>query len=616
MRKICIIFLTLLTIAVNFTYAQKRDKRTPFAKVEYRNNHPYIQYRGEWVKLLGIEGKPVSDYLEMAQQMEPADWKFGFHRYLHYIMDEMKMERGKTVEVSFEQDGRTITRDFELKKENRDLATKFHDRKIGEYRVERKHSKRVPQKWKYLTTRLDGEEPTVKDWLSPEEATHDLEHLEWQIVNNYSYAELTGFDYKKGIDAIAADLKEGISKRDFALQLKLFMANFGDGHSRVSMGRYVIPKEERNKWLPFDIIKHGEKFYGKDISSNEFYSKEYKQVTAINGVSMQQLYKIAEQFVPKTTPKFVERNSVEYLFFIKFLLKLAGAEPSDSVTVTFSDGTKTRQEVVKLDRYKWNRPSNRYLFRKEVLDGNIGYLAMNEHMESADEFIDSLHHAMQDFRHTDGLIIDIRGNGGGSRAPLLALLPYLVQKPVIANVARYRVDREKDIHPKNGYLIQRYSWPENYAGYTPEERAAIAHCKQSFEPVRRVSDRKFSQYHYMVVSPTTDKGTYYYGKPVIVLVDSGCFSASDIFAAGIRQGDQVRLLGVTTGGGSGFSKSRRLPNSRIKVKLSRMFSYQPDGQLYDGHGVIPDIPMDYTLEDQMGATDSQLEKACSILRGK
>lgn len=117
----------------------------------------------------------------------------------------------------------------------------------------------------------------------------------------------------------------------------------------------------------------------------------------------------------------------------------------------------------------------------------------------------------------------------------------------------------------------------------------------------------------MVVSPTNEQGTYYYDKPVIVLVDEGCFSASDIFAAGIRQGDQVRLLGNTTGGGSGFSKSRRLPNSRIKVKLSRIFSYQPDGNLYDGHGVIPDIKVDYTLDDKLGKKDSQLERAKEIL---
>ena len=40
-----------------------------------------------------------------------------------------------------------------------------------------------------------------------------------------------------------------------------------------------------------------------------------------------------------------------------------------------------------------------------------------------------------------------------------------------------------------------------------------------------------------------------------------------------------------------------------------MFSYQPDGNLYDGHGVHPDIELDYTLSQRLGQTDGMLERA-------
>jgi len=234
-------------------------------------------------------------------------------------------------------------------------------------------------------------------------------------------------------------------------------------------------------------------------------------------------------------------------------------------------------------------------------------------MDRDDKFISSLHKAMTEFKGTHGLIIDIRGNGGGNRAPLKALLPYFIKTPKVTNVAKYRVNSDEDSNPKNGYLQARYAYPEDYEAYTKAERKSIKKFKISFIPTKEVASEKFTDYHYMVVSPTNEQETYYYDKPVIVLVDEACFSASDIFAAGIRQGDKVRLLGNTTGGGSGFSKNRRLPNSLIKVKLSRIFSYQPDGNLYDGHGVIPDIKVDYTLEDKLGKTDSQLKKAKEIL---
>ncbi|WP_120239845.1 S41 family peptidase [Marinifilum flexuosum] len=612
MKKLSFLIIALLMLAGVVVGREKKDKRTPFPKVEYRENLPYVEYQQDWVKLISIEGKPVGEYIEYAQDMEPSDWKFCFTRYLHYIMDDMKMERGKTVKVTFEQNGIIITKDFELKKENRDLATGYMEKLIGENRIQRKHSSVVPADLKYLQHRLDGYAPAQEDWIGAEEAIHDLEHLEWQIVNNYSYADLRHFDYKTALDVIRMDLRDGISKRDFALQLKMFMANFGDGHSRVSM-RYIFAEKSELLSFPFQVIKEEEGFVAVNVGEKTFYNKDYPQLLSVNGIPTEEFYDIAERFIPKTTSKFVERNALDYLSFSGLMLKLAGKEINKSVTLCFGNGEKQITEEVDLQKYNPQGAMERSHFKKEIMDGNLGYLAFQEHMDDEDEFIESLHKAMGEFKNTNGLIIDIRGNGGGSRAPLKALLPYFIKEPKVTNVARYRIDAEKDIHPKNGYLPARYAYPFNYEAYTKAERKAIKKVKRSFKPVRSVSDDKFTEYHYMVVSPTKEHGIYYYNKPVIVLVDEGCFSASDIFAAGIRQGDNVRLLGNTTGGGSGFSKSRRLPNSRIKVKMSRIYSYQPDGNMYDGHGVIPDIKKDYTLTDRFGLTDTQLSKAKLLL---
>lgn len=613
MKKLSVVTIALLMLVGVVVAKEKKDKRTPFPKVEYRENLPYVEYQDTWVKLVSIEGKPVGEYINYAQDMDPSDWKFCFTRYLHYIMDDMKMKRGETVKVAFEQNGKIITKDFNLKKENRDLATDYMEKMIGQNKIHRKHSFELPADLKYLQHRLDGYAQTQEDWIGADQAIHDLEHLEWQIVNNYSYAELRHFDYKAALDVIRQDLRTGISKRDFALQLKMFMANFGDGHSRVSM-RYLFAEKSELMSFPFQLIKEGKNFIAVNVGEKTLYNKDYPQLLSVNGIPTEDLYKIAERFISKTTPKFVERNSLDYLSFSGLMLKIAGQEVGKSVTLCFGNGEKQITEEVKLEKYNPQNAMERSYFKKEVLEGNLGYLAFQEHMDDEDEFIESLHKAMGEFKNTNGLIIDIRGNGGGSRAPLKALLPYFIKEPKVTNVARYRIDADKDTHPKNGYLPARYAYPDNYEAYSKAERKAIKKVKRSFKPVCSVGDDKFTEYHYMVVSPTSENGTYYYSKPVIVLVDEGCFSASDIFAAGIRQGDNVRLLGNTTGGGSGFSKSRRLPNSRIKVKMSRIYSYQPDGNMYDGHGVIPDIQKDYTLTDRLGITDSQLKKACSLLQ--
>ncbi|QZT36291.1 hypothetical protein K5X82_13580 [Halosquirtibacter xylanolyticus] len=615
MRKFIIAFIVLLTGVQAFASGQEKDKRTPFSKIEFREGLPYTMYNKEWVKLVSIEGVSIDVYLDRAKEKEPRIWKYVFTRYLHYLMDDMNMKRGKTVSVEFYLNDKVVTKDFELKKENRDLASLYLEEELSKSRIERNHTHAIPDELKYIVKRIDGYEPVKSDWLTKQEVIEDLEHLEWEIVNHYSYADRVGFDYKSGIDVIIQDLRKGITKRDFALQLKILMANFGDGHSRVSMGRYVLTREDRKMRLPLQIIQHDGVFYGKDLKSDNFYNESYPQIIALNNIPVSELFLLAKQMVPKTTSKFVDRGAEQYLSYTKFMLQLAGADVAQSVDVTLGNGHERVIKKVKLSDYKGTISRHRFYFKEKRLEGNIGYLAMNIYMDRKDRFIDSLHVSMQRLKDTDGLIIDIRGNGGGSRAPLLALLPYLIQEPTVTNVARYRINEEEDIHPKNGYFDARYAYPIDSDKLSSDEKRAIKRFNRTFKPSSVVSNKKFTDYHYMVISPAAKQdNAFYYKNKVIVLIDEACFSASDIFAAGIKQGDNVSLLGNTTGGGSGFSMSRPLSNSGIKVKMSTMYSYQPNGQLYDGHGVVPDIKNDYTLKDRLGITDSQLEKALQQLR--
>lgn len=614
MNKLLVILVAIIFSLSIESNAQKNEKATPFEKIQFIDNIPYFMYKDTWCEILKIEDVSINKFIEYAKESEPRKWKYAIVRYTHYIMDDFDIHVKDKVSVSFKRKGEILTRNLKLKKENRDLATKFYLENIGLNRINRKHSIAIPADYLYLNTRLDGYVKTKSNWLSNDEALHDLEHLEWQIKNNYSYVNLRGFNYSLGIDAIIADLKDGISKRDFAMQIKMFMANFGDGHSRVSM-KYIFTKKELGR-LPFQIIKNGKEFYAVSGKEHDFYNKKFPILKSINGFDLPYLYNIAERFIPKTTCKFVERNTLEYLDNIKFILALAGQKDIKSLDIELSNGDIVYREKIKINNYKYYPLLKRFRLKKEVIGNNIGYLAFNRHMYSSKKFISALHKSMDSLKNTNGLIIDIRGNGGGSRKPLLALLPYFIKKPVVVNVARYRIDVAADVHPINGYLDYRFSYPESYSGFSKEEKESIKEFKKYFNPTRLISNKKYTDYHYALVSPNINETSYFYSKDVIVLVDEGCFSASDIFAAGIRLGDNVKLLGNTTGGGSGGSQKRILPNSNIKVKLSSMFSYQPDGATYDSHGVVPDFQVNYTLDDRLGKTDSQLKKAMFILNRK
>lgn len=94
-------------------------------------------------------------------------------------------------------------------------------------------------------------------------------------------------------------------------------------------------------------------------------------------------------------------------------------------------------------------------------------------------------------------------------------------------------------------------------------------------------------------------------------------SASDIFLSSFDQLENVTLIGTKSGGGSGRTRRYKLSQSKIRLVLSSLLSFQPNGYLYDGRGVYPDIEVEQQqLSDILGKTDYQLNYAIEYLMKK
>lgn len=146
------------------------------------------------------------------------------------------------------------------------------------------------------------------------------------------------------------------------------------------------------------------------------------------------------------------------------------------------------------------------------------------------------------------------------------------------------------------------------------QRQAIEIFAPGFEPEWKAPG-EFSEWHYLVLDRTGYEGEYFYDKPVVVLADSWCFSATDIFLSALHGRPRVTLMGEASAGGSARSQSFTLPHSQIRVKCASMVSYRPDGRLYDGRGVEVDVELPLQATDLLqGGTDSVLESACEHLR--
>ncbi len=72
-------------------------------------------------------------------------------------------------------------------------------------------------------------------------------------------------------------------------------------------------------------------------------------------------------------------------------------------------------------------------------------------------------------------------------------------------------------------------------------------------------------------------------------MESCRLGAADIFLGAFQGWRNVTLLGTRSGGGRGRARGITLSRSRLPLQFSTMASFRPDGKLYDGRGVAPDV---------------------------
>lgn len=160
-----------------------------------------------------------------------------------------------------------------------------------------------------------------------------------------------------------------------------------------------------------------------------------------------------------------------------------------------------------------------------------------------------------------------------------------------------------------GHLADRFLYPAEWSGWSKPQREAIARFASSFKPQWIVPEGQFSDWHYMALDRTTNKKAFHYDRPVVVLIDSGCFSATDIFASALKGRRNITVMGTRTGGGSGRVRPIELSASGLTVLASSMVSYRGDGTLYDGEGVAPDVTVLPAAADYLDTSDTLLDAA-------
>ena len=195
----------------------------------------------------------------------------------------------------------------------------------------------------------------------------------------------------------------------------------------------------------------------------------------------------------------------------------------------------------------------------EMLDDNIAYIAMSQFGDkTTQELRDTLDELMKN--DPSGLIFDLRGNGGG----------WLTTA----------VDTASEFLPSGTLVL-----------------------------IEREGDGTETKYR------THRRGGRALDVPMVVLIDEGSASASEIVTGALRCADRATVIGKTSYGKGSVQIQPELSNGgAVSVTIARW--YLPDNTLIHGVGIAPDIEVDYTEEDYLNGTDPQLDAAIEFLTGK
>jgi len=199
------------------------------------------------------------------------------------------------------------------------------------------------------------------------------------------------------------------------------------------------------------------------------------------------------------------------------------------------------------------------------LEENIGYIYYESFSSPVGE--SNLDYALNFLSTANGLIIDVRDNGGGSLTNVETFVARFIDRPTLV-----------------GYISHKTGPGHN----------------------------DFSEPYAITYKPA-EEGRVRWAKPIVVLTNRSTFSAANNFASIMKNLPGVTVVGSVTGGGSGVPFSSEIPCG-WGIRFSSCSMLDALGNSTEG-GVSPTegCAVDLDPLEALNGRDTMLEKAIEIL---
>ena len=202
-----------------------------------------------------------------------------------------------------------------------------------------------------------------------------------------------------------------------------------------------------------------------------------------------------------------------------------------------------------------------------ALAAGVGYLRLPSFRDAGwTAEIDAALRALAARGASDALVIDLRGNMGGSRATAVTAAERFADRPRTFGYLRFRSGADHG----------------DFSAYAAE----------------RIAPAGSASFH----------GSVY------LLTDRDVLSAAEEFVLAMRVLPSTTIVGDTTGGASGGPVTRELSNGWT-YQLSQWIEYTPAGAIYEDVGLVPDVEVPMLQAEASAGRDRPLERAIALARG-
>lgn len=435
----------------------------------------------------------------------------------------------------------------------------------------------------------------VSQQFSTRQVEEDLNFLEEQLKSLHPgfnrYTEL------RELDSTFDKVKQAGSASSLELfsRVRFLLSEVKCGHTNASLPQKDFDSfVAKRKFLPLMVKFSGEQLIIVNASLTRGKLEKGDRILSINGMEIKKIVNSIFDHLP--SDGFIETGKYRYTetFFYyyhqlftdttrhdEFLVEVEGRSGSNRTVEVQGEELSVVESIRETDSSPLMQLEHHDLYSYLKIR-TFSSSALNEAGISYNRF---LANAFDDLKKkkVQNLILDLRGNGGGDDDYGASLVSYFADKPF-----RY---------------FDNIQVTRSYSGYGS---------------IKEKDDVRYMTSHdgLDIWKPKRDR---FLGK-VIVLTDGFSFSTCADVAAVLHYNKWATFIGEETGGGyngntSGSTTTINLPNSQIQVRVPMwMYTTANIGHKFQGRGVMPDIPVQYTIDDIIQDRDPVMQKAMELFK--